>query len=242
MIKGDVEKLKARYLERYPKISDTELDVLFQEYNEFLIIKLRNEDWDGKKFAPSPQIAQIWELHVCDTKSYQKCCRGEFLHFDPELVYNQKDSIEQARAYARLYGELNVTSLQRSAIWPKPLRKSLYKISSEDGLLRFYFQVFSDGCHQKEIANVIRCIESEIQAPKEKIQLKFQTSFETEFWLEIPTTMTISDLNKQISNLLGLLTDQFCLITAEKLDYEDEKTVSHYFSEGDTIYVAISEE
>jgi hypothetical protein len=45
--------------------------VAVAEYKRFIALKICNDDWDSKKFAPSPEVDKIWHRHLAFTEHYQ---------------------------------------------------------------------------------------------------------------------------------------------------------------------------
>jgi hypothetical protein len=83
------DSLKARLKCTY-RFSDRTVEEGLTAYKEFLQLKAVMEDWEGDLVVPTRKIADIWTMHVLDTKVYQSGCQevfGKMIEYDPDLNF-----------------------------------------------------------------------------------------------------------------------------------------------------------
>ena len=63
------------------------------EYTDFLE---EHKDNSERSFSPTPEVDEVWHLHILDTKEYMRFCNayfGYYLHHTPEVGDTDHDPI-----------------------------------------------------------------------------------------------------------------------------------------------------
>jgi len=105
-------ELHEQYMNKYPNADDEYTTCLVAEYEKFLNLKWKYDDFFGEKFCPSHAIDRIWQLSVLNTKAYRHLCHTK-MHYDPSWTFDKKK-------YQRLYDLLGEKSKALTNIWPRP--------------------------------------------------------------------------------------------------------------------------
>jgi hypothetical protein len=90
-----------------------------KQYEWFINLKIKHEDFDATQFSPSLLVDKVWHLHILDTKSYFEFCgEGSYVHHDPNVV----DEYARAKRYYQTIQHLEPTQKDfYLGIWPSPV-------------------------------------------------------------------------------------------------------------------------
>ncbi len=88
-------------IERSLKVPSFRSFALVLEYLRFLHIKISMSDWEVNMLSPSPQVDEVWHLHVLDTIRYGAECQaacGHLIQHNPDNMFLPERQLNERRA------------------------------------------------------------------------------------------------------------------------------------------------